>query len=121
MQFPSRLRVVAPSGTEFFSTPEETWAWLESRPISETNASSQHRVKRRRPRPTKHQSAYRRDPLTMDEALNERRQAMEEAARIGGATRRKGTSPPRSPRKEDEHSAQTVGQQLPRNRVYYCL
>ncbi|KAJ1173480.1 hypothetical protein NDU88_005312 [Pleurodeles waltl] len=61
-------------------------------------------AKRRRPRPTRHQPTYRRDPLTMDEALNERRQAMEAAARIGGATGRSGITPPRSPQKEDEHS-----------------
>ncbi|KAJ1083002.1 hypothetical protein NDU88_003163 [Pleurodeles waltl] len=104
MQFPARLRVVAPSGTELYSTPVETWAWLESRLTSEPNANPQHRVKRRRPRPTRHQPTYRRDPLTMDEALNERRQAMEAAARIGGATRRSAITPPRSPQKEDEHS-----------------
>ncbi|KAJ1124149.1 hypothetical protein NDU88_002610 [Pleurodeles waltl] len=55
------------------------------------------RAKRRRPRPIRHQSTYRRDPLTMDEVLNERRQAMEAAARIGGATGRPGITPPRSP------------------------
>ncbi|KAJ1088055.1 hypothetical protein NDU88_001214 [Pleurodeles waltl] len=61
-------------------------------------------MKRRRPKPTRHQPTYRRDPPTADEVFNERRQAMEAAARIGGEAGRPGAASPRSPQKEDEHS-----------------
>ncbi|KAJ1202511.1 hypothetical protein NDU88_006310 [Pleurodeles waltl] len=99
-----RLRVVNSTGTEFYSTPEETWTWLETRPTPALNASPQHERKQRCPRSNKMQTTYGGGPPAADEIQTARRQALEAAAMIGrGAGRSEATSP-QSTQREDEHS-----------------
>ncbi|KAJ1136786.1 hypothetical protein NDU88_003200 [Pleurodeles waltl] len=61
-------------------------------------------MKRRQPISTRHQPTYRGNPPTADEVLNERRQAMEAAARIVGEVGMSEAASPQSPQKEEEHS-----------------
>ncbi|KAJ1099803.1 hypothetical protein NDU88_004898 [Pleurodeles waltl] len=72
MLFPDRLRVVAPTGTEFFSAPEEAWAWLESRSAPDPTTILQHSKKQLSPRSMRRQTANRDGPPTPDEVQEER-------------------------------------------------
>ncbi|KAJ1203572.1 hypothetical protein NDU88_007357 [Pleurodeles waltl] len=79
-----RLRVVAPTGTEFFSSPEEAWAWLGLCSAPDLNNNSQYSKKRQRPRSRRRQTAHRVDPFIPDEVQEERQRVMEVVALFGG-------------------------------------
>ncbi|KAJ1136934.1 hypothetical protein NDU88_003348 [Pleurodeles waltl] len=100
MLFPARLRVVAPTGAESFSTPEEAWAWLESCSAPDP----QYRKKRQRPRLRRRQTAHRIDPPTPKEVQEERQRVMEAVVLFGGGPGGSATASPSSPQKEDGHS-----------------
>ncbi|KAJ1201792.1 hypothetical protein NDU88_005598 [Pleurodeles waltl] len=78
MLFPGRLRVVAPTGTEFFSTSEEAWAWLETHSAPDPNTNLQRSKNRQRPRSRRGQTAHRVGPPTPDEVQEERQWVMAE-------------------------------------------
>ncbi|KAJ1081301.1 hypothetical protein NDU88_001483 [Pleurodeles waltl] len=104
MPFPARLRVVNPTGTEFFSTPEDTWSWLESQTTPDPTNISQHDKKRRRPRSRRRQVTHKSDPPNPDEVQKESRRVVEAVAMLGEGTRRSNMASPLSSQKEDDHS-----------------
>ncbi|KAJ1177096.1 hypothetical protein NDU88_002358 [Pleurodeles waltl] len=112
MLFPARLRMVTPTGTMFFSTPEDAWSWLESQTTPDLTNNAQQDKKLRCTRSRGRQITQRSDPPNPDEVRKERRRVVEAVAMLGGRARRSNIASPSSSQKGDDHSDSDNGTQI---------
>ncbi|KAJ1171566.1 hypothetical protein NDU88_003427 [Pleurodeles waltl] len=86
MMFPAKLRVVTKEGTQFFTTAEEVWQWLDQLP-QEGNGPPGQVPGHGRKREAKRKTAHTVNSPSHGEMQTERRKAMEAAASLNGSDR----------------------------------
>ncbi|KAJ1144598.1 hypothetical protein NDU88_010896 [Pleurodeles waltl] len=86
MLFPAKLRVVSKDSTQFFTTAEEVWQWLDLLP-HEGNGPPTQGPEHGRRRGTKRNTARIVNSPSPLEIRTERRKAMEAAASLSGSDR----------------------------------
>ncbi|KAJ1128693.1 hypothetical protein NDU88_007068 [Pleurodeles waltl] len=86
MQFPARLRVVTPTGIQFFAAPREAWDWAEGQSKLGPSRPPQSQKRKRFPCSRQWERATLTGSPTAQEAQKGRQEEVAAVASLGGSS-----------------------------------